>query len=125
MPPPYSDFGVWKLLRPGAARASVPEFVSCGDKPIRAPDPIATLPLDSLPLLVISHDPHRGDLNVSELDKTTNEASEEMQEKLSRLSMKSTLVIAQKSGHYIQEDRPMSLSKQFVKYLVKPGKATM
>ena len=67
----------------------------------------ATGNLGDLPLVVVSHDPERHDPSLSpDVDKATNDAFEQMQEELSRLSTRGTLVIARNSGHYIQLDRP-------------------
>jgi hypothetical protein len=43
-----------------------------------------------------------------------------MQEELSRLSTKGTRVIAQKSGHYIQDDRPCFDNDIVLKVLSQP-----
>lgn len=63
--------------------------------------------LDDLPLVVVSHDPdrHHPDLP-ADVDEATNKAWEQMQEELSRLSTHGTQLIATRSGHYIQNDRP-------------------
>jgi pimeloyl-ACP methyl ester carboxylesterase len=67
----------------------------------------ATGNLGQLPLVVISHDPDQRHPDVPDaLDKATNKAWEQMQEELSRLSTRSTQLIAKRSGHYIQNDRP-------------------
>jgi len=63
--------------------------------------------LGDIPLAVLSHDPDRPEPDLPEdLLKPTNEAWQQMQDELAHLSTRSTHVIANNSGHYIQLDRP-------------------
>jgi pimeloyl-ACP methyl ester carboxylesterase len=63
--------------------------------------------LGNMPLVVVSSDPARPQLDLpEELVKPTNDAWEKMQEELALLSTRGTQVIAKGSGHYIQLDRP-------------------
>jgi pimeloyl-ACP methyl ester carboxylesterase len=60
-----------------------------------------------VPLVVLSHDPNTPQPDLPEdLVKPLNDAWEKMQEELAQLSTRSTHVIANNSGHYIQFDRP-------------------
>lgn len=63
--------------------------------------------LGNLPLAVLSHDPDTPEHDLPEdLVKGTNDAWEQMQEELSKLSTRGTLTVAKNSSHYIQIDRP-------------------
>ena len=63
--------------------------------------------LGDLPLAVLSHDPNLPQPDLPEdLVKPTNDAWQQMQAELARLSSRGTQVIAKGSGHYIQLDRP-------------------
>jgi hypothetical protein len=63
--------------------------------------------LGDLPLIVLSHDPDRPSSEFSpEVAKPTNEAWEQMQEELARLSTRGMQIVAKNSAHYIQNDRP-------------------
>jgi pimeloyl-ACP methyl ester carboxylesterase len=63
--------------------------------------------LGDLPLVVLSHDPGTPQPDLPEdLVKPTNDAWQQMQMELARLSTRGTQVIAKNSGHYIQLDRP-------------------
>jgi len=63
--------------------------------------------LGGMPLAVLSHDPETPQPDLPEdLVKPTNEAWQEMQKELARLSTRGTQVVAKNSGHYIQLDRP-------------------
>jgi pimeloyl-ACP methyl ester carboxylesterase len=63
--------------------------------------------LGDIPLAVLSHDPNTLQPDLPEdLVKPFNDAWEKMQEELAQLSTRSTHVIANNSGHYIQFDRP-------------------
>jgi pimeloyl-ACP methyl ester carboxylesterase len=67
----------------------------------------ATGSLGDMPLVVLSHDPDAPQPDLPEdLVKPTNEAWQQMQEELVRLSARGKQVIAKNSGHYIQLDRP-------------------
>ena len=60
-----------------------------------------------LPVIVLSHDPTLHDSSLPpEVDSETNLAWEKMQEELNHLSTNSELIVAKRSGHYIQHDRP-------------------
>jgi pimeloyl-ACP methyl ester carboxylesterase len=62
---------------------------------------------NDLPLIVISHDPDLRDESLPvNVDRDTNTAWEQMQEELSNLSVSGTRIVAKRSGHYIQNDRP-------------------
>jgi len=67
----------------------------------------ATGTLGDMPLAVLSHDP---DEPVPDMPPDVGKAFEvamgQMQEELARLSTKGTRVIAKRSSHYIQRDRP-------------------
>lgn len=63
--------------------------------------------LGDLPLAVLSSDPDRPEPDLPEdLVEPTNRAWQQMQEELSHLSTRGTHRIAERSGHYIQRDRP-------------------
>jgi pimeloyl-ACP methyl ester carboxylesterase len=63
--------------------------------------------LGNLPLAVLSADPDRPEPDLPEdLVKPTHDAWGQMQNELAQLSTNSTHVIAKRSGHYIQLDRP-------------------
>ena len=63
--------------------------------------------LGSLPLIVLSQSPNHHDLGVpADLQAATNRAWDGLQRELARLSTRGTRVIAENSGHYIQQDRP-------------------
>jgi pimeloyl-ACP methyl ester carboxylesterase len=63
--------------------------------------------LGDIPLVVLSHDPDMPQPDLPEdLVKPTNDAWEQMQEELTHLSTRGKQVIAKRSGHYIQLDRP-------------------
>lgn len=63
--------------------------------------------LGEMPLVVVSRDPNQRHPDLpDDLDQATNKAWEQMQEELSRLSTRGTQLIATRSGHYIQDDRP-------------------
>jgi pimeloyl-ACP methyl ester carboxylesterase len=67
----------------------------------------ATASLGDMPLILLSHDPDKPQLDLPEdLDKPTNRVWSEMQKELVQLSTRGTQVIAKNSGHYIQFDRP-------------------
>jgi pimeloyl-ACP methyl ester carboxylesterase len=72
----------------------------------------------TLPVMVISHDPTlRNSSLPPDIDRETNLAWEKMQEELSHLSTISELIVANRSGHYIQHDRPdivVSSTRQIV-----------
>lgn len=75
--------------------------------PQSAAQAAATGSLGDLPLAVLSHDPNMPQPDLPEdLVKPTNDAWQQMQEELSRLSTRGTRVFAKNSGHYIQLDRP-------------------
>jgi pimeloyl-ACP methyl ester carboxylesterase len=60
-----------------------------------------------LPVIVLSHDPTLHDSSLPpDVDRETNSAWEKMQEELNHLSTNSELIVAKRSGHYIQHDRP-------------------
>jgi pimeloyl-ACP methyl ester carboxylesterase len=63
--------------------------------------------LGDLPLAVLSSDPDRPEPDLPEdLVAPMNQAWQQMQEELEHLSTRGTRVVAKKSGHYIQLDRP-------------------
>jgi pimeloyl-ACP methyl ester carboxylesterase len=63
--------------------------------------------LGDTPLIVLSEDSNAPQYDLSEdLVKPTNEAWQQMQKELARLSTRGEQVIAKNSGHYIQLDRP-------------------
>jgi pimeloyl-ACP methyl ester carboxylesterase len=63
--------------------------------------------LGSMPLAVLSHDSDKPEPGLPEdLVKPINDAWQQMQTELARLSARSTHEIARNSGHYIQIDRP-------------------
>ncbi|HXM66533.1 MAG TPA: alpha/beta hydrolase [Candidatus Acidoferrum sp.] len=63
--------------------------------------------LGDMPLAVLSHDPETPQPDLPEdLVKPTNDAWQEMQNELARLSARGAQVVAKNSGHYIQLDRP-------------------
>lgn len=63
--------------------------------------------LGDMPLAVLSHDPETPQPDLPEdLVKPTNDAWQEMQKELARLSTRGTQAVAKNSGHYIQLDRP-------------------
>jgi pimeloyl-ACP methyl ester carboxylesterase len=63
--------------------------------------------LGDLPLVVLSSDPDRPEPDLPEdLVAPMNQAWQQMQEELARLSTRGTRVVAKNSGHYIQLDRP-------------------
>src|SRR5579862_2795365 len=75
--------------------------------PQSAAETAATGPLSDMPLAVLSHDPDKPSSELPpDLAKPTNEAWEKMQEELAHLSTRGTQIIAKKSAHYIQIDRP-------------------
>jgi hypothetical protein len=60
-----------------------------------------------LSVIVLSHDPTQHDSSLpADVDRETNSAWEKMQEDLNHLSTNSELIVAKRSGHYIQHDRP-------------------
>ena len=64
-------------------------------------------PLGDLPLVVLSHDPEMPMPDIpADLEKPINDEWQQMQDELARLSTRGTHVVAKKSGHYIQIDRP-------------------
>jgi pimeloyl-ACP methyl ester carboxylesterase len=86
------------------AREGVAEMKSFPESAAQA---AATGSLGDLPLAVISHDPDTPQPDLpADLVKPTNDAWEQMQEELARLSTKGSQTIARGSGHYIQIDRP-------------------
>lgn len=63
--------------------------------------------LGDMPLEVLSHDPEGPDpYTPGYLVKTVNDAWQQMQQELAKLSTQGTQVIAKNSGHYIQQQRP-------------------
>jgi pimeloyl-ACP methyl ester carboxylesterase len=63
--------------------------------------------LGNLPLVVLSHDPDMPMPDIpADLEKPINDEWKQMQDELSHLSTRGTHVVATKSGHYIQIDRP-------------------
>lgn len=63
--------------------------------------------LGDLPLAVLSHDPEKPQPDVPEdLVKPLDDAWDQMQKELTRLSTRGTRTIAKDSGHYIQLERP-------------------
>lgn len=87
-----------------AAREGVREMQAFSES---AAQTASTASLGDLPLTVISHDPDKvwADLP-GDLSKPTNDAWQKMQNELTHLSTRGTLVIAKGSSHYIQLDRP-------------------
>ena len=86
-------------------RAGVAEWKAFSES---AAQTAATGPLGDMPLAVLSHDPDGPpdpDLT-ADLQKPVNDAFEQMQEELARLSTRGTRTIARNSSHYIQVDRP-------------------
>jgi pimeloyl-ACP methyl ester carboxylesterase len=66
-----------------------------------------TGPFGDLPLAVLSHDPEKLSNDLPpDLAKSVNQLWEKMQEDLAHLSTRGTQTVAQKSGHYVQIDRP-------------------
>jgi pimeloyl-ACP methyl ester carboxylesterase len=75
--------------------------------PESAEQAAATGLLGDLPLAVLSSDPNRPEPDLPEdLVEPTHKAWEQMQEELSHLSTCGTHTVAERSGHYIQLDRP-------------------
>jgi pimeloyl-ACP methyl ester carboxylesterase len=63
--------------------------------------------LGDLPLAVLSHDPDMPMPDIpADLEKPINDEWKQMQDELAHLSTRGTHVVAKKSGHYIQIDRP-------------------
>jgi pimeloyl-ACP methyl ester carboxylesterase len=63
--------------------------------------------LGDLPLAVLSHDPDLPMPDIpADLENPINDEWKQMQDELSHLSTRGTHVVAKKSGHYIQIDRP-------------------
>ena len=86
-----SRTGVWELK-------AIPESAAQAD---------TTGLLGDMPLAVFSHDPETPQPDLPEdLVKPTNDAWQEMQKDLARLSTRGTQRVAKNSGHYIQLDRP-------------------
>jgi pimeloyl-ACP methyl ester carboxylesterase len=86
------------------AREGVAELKAIAESAAQA---AATGSLGDMPLVVLSHDPDAPQPDLPEdLVKPTNEAWQQMQEELVRLSARGKQVIAKNSGHYIQLDRP-------------------
>jgi pimeloyl-ACP methyl ester carboxylesterase len=86
------------------AREGVAELKAIAES---AAQTAATGSLGDMPLVVLSHDPDAPQPDLPEdLVKPTNEAWQQMQEELVRLSARGKQVIAKNSGHYIQLDRP-------------------
>ncbi len=86
------------------ARESVAELKNFSES---ARQTAATGSLGDLPLVVLSHDPNKPQPDLpADLDKITNEDWSQMQQELTHLSTRSTQVVAEHSGHYIQLDRP-------------------
>jgi pimeloyl-ACP methyl ester carboxylesterase len=86
------------------AREGVAEMKSL---PESAAQTSATGSLGDMPLAVLSHDPDTPQPDLpADLVKPLNDAWEQMQGELARLSTKGTQTIAKHSGHYIQIDRP-------------------
>jgi pimeloyl-ACP methyl ester carboxylesterase len=85
-------------------RESVAELKSISES---AAQTAATGTLGSLPLAVLSQDPHAPQYDLPEdLVKPTNDAWQQMQNELAQLSTRSTHITAKNSGHYVQLDRP-------------------
>jgi pimeloyl-ACP methyl ester carboxylesterase len=85
-------------------RESVTELETVGES---ASEVEAAGDLGDIALIVISHDTsqRRPDLS-EELDQTRNRVWAQMQEELSQLSTRGTLIVAKGSGHDIQNQRP-------------------
>jgi pimeloyl-ACP methyl ester carboxylesterase len=87
-----------------SAREGVAELKAISES---AAQTAATGSLGDTPLVVLSHDPATPQFDLPEdLVKPTNDAWEQMQEELTRLSARGKQIIATNSGHYIQFDRP-------------------
>jgi len=92
--------------------------------PQSAAETAATGPLSDMPLAVLSHDPDKPSSELPpDLAKPTNEAWEKMQEELAHLSTRGTQIIAKKSAHYIQIDRP-DLVVEAIRKIVEQTRAT-
>jgi pimeloyl-ACP methyl ester carboxylesterase len=111
-------FGVPRLLGFCGSKASV-RSVDCTFHSVRegvselkefsisAAQAAKTDSLGNLPLAVLSHDPDMPQPDLPEdLVEPVNQAWQQMQEELARLSTRGTHEIAKHSGHYIQLDRP-------------------
>ena len=60
-----------------------------------------------IPVVVISHDPEHSDPDLSpDVNRDEKIVWSEMQNELTKISTKSSQIIALRSGHYIQTDRP-------------------
>jgi len=66
----------------------------------------ATGSLGNMPLVVLSHDPHRGFNPYIPVDAKAEQVLQERHEDLARLSSRGTRIVAEGSQHYIQFDRP-------------------
>jgi len=87
-----------------SAREGVAELKAISES---AAQTAATGSLGDTPLVVLSHDPATPQFDLPEdLVKPANDAWEQMQEELTRLSARGKQIIATNSGHYIQFDRP-------------------
>jgi pimeloyl-ACP methyl ester carboxylesterase len=87
-----------------SVRESVAELKSISAS---AAQTAATVSLGDMPLAVLSQDPAAPQPDLPEdLVKPASEAWQQMQKELAELSTQSTQVIAKRSGHYIQLDRP-------------------
>jgi pimeloyl-ACP methyl ester carboxylesterase len=87
-----------------SAREGVAELKAISES---AAQTAATGSLGDTPLVVLSHDPATPQFDLPEdLVKPANDAWEQMQEELTRLSTRGKQIIATNSGHYIQFDRP-------------------
>jgi pimeloyl-ACP methyl ester carboxylesterase len=87
-----------------SVRESVAELKAVSES---AAQTAATGSLGDMPLVVLSHDPDTPQLDLPEdLVKPANDAWQQMQEELTRLSTRGKQIIAKNSGHYIQLDRP-------------------
>jgi pimeloyl-ACP methyl ester carboxylesterase len=68
---------------------------------------VTTGSLGDLPLAVLSHDPDMPMPDIpADLEKPINDEWKQMQDELAHLSTRGAHVVAKKSGHYIQIDRP-------------------
>jgi pimeloyl-ACP methyl ester carboxylesterase len=87
-----------------SAREGVAELRAFSESAVQT---ATTGTLGDLPLAVLSHDPEQPEPDLPEdLVKPTHDAWQQMQNELAQLSTRSTHVIANNSGHYIQVDRP-------------------
>ena len=87
-----------------SAREGVTELKAAPESAAQA---ATTGSLGDMPLVVLSHDPGTPQPDLpDDLVKPTNDAWQQMQTELAKLSTRGTQVIAKNSGHYIQLDRP-------------------